>query len=54
MEEVCLLDMIPTNKEELAGNMKVRDCTHSSNYEMMELTILISGRKALSRISTLT
>jgi len=54
MEEVCLLDMIPTNKEELGGDMKVRDWTCCSNYEMVELTISRSERKALSRISILT
>jgi len=48
-----LLDLVLTNKEGLAGNLKARDSLRCRGRETVEFRILYGRNKAKSRISTL-
>jgi len=49
----ALLDLVLTNKEGLAENVKVGDRLGCSDHEMVNFRILTGGSRAISRIKTL-
>lgn len=47
------MDLVPTNKEEPDGDMKVWDSRDYSDYGMLEFRILRGGSRSKSKLTTL-
>ncbi|GAB0181533.1 hypothetical protein GRJ2_000618600 [Grus japonensis] len=48
-----MLDLVLTNKEGLAGNVKLKGSLGCSGHEMVEFKILRAARRAHSKLTTL-
>ncbi|GAB0183727.1 hypothetical protein GRJ2_000838000 [Grus japonensis] len=49
----AMLDLVPTNKEGLVGNVKLKGSLGCSDHEMVEFRILRAARRAHSKLTTL-
>ena len=48
-----MLDLVPTNKEGLVGNVKLKGSLGCSDHEMVDFKILRAVRKVYSKLATL-
>jgi len=48
-----MLDVVPTNKEGLVGNVKLKGSLGCSDHEMVEFKILWAATRAHSKLTTL-